>query len=111
MSIIIVTVLSNSGFAPLGGNSDPDAAGLVHSQKYLFICLTDVIFPEYQCHFRYKGKFLFKTDIQHVMGIIFFLVKKRYSEVNSGYNHEFEWGTHISMLGTGIGKKDTDYCL
>ena len=70
-------------------------AGLVLSQKYWFIFLTEVIFPEYQCHFRYKGKFLFQTDIQHGNDI-FFLVKKGLQKLILGTTINWKWDTTLT---------------
>ncbi len=64
--------------------------------------LTEVIFSEYQCHFRYKGKSLSQSGT-YVNGKIFFPDEKRSSKVYFGYSHKLEMGTHIAIFDTGAG--------
>ncbi len=50
----IIYSLSQNGIAI------PVHSGVVHSQKYGIICLTEANLPEYQCYYRYRWSFYFR---------------------------------------------------
>ncbi len=61
------------------------SSGVVHSWKSWIICLTEVIFPEYQCDFRYRaspnyrylsGTWMKCLELNNSLFYIFLLAKK-----------------------------------
>ncbi len=79
-------------------------SGVVHSWKSLIICLTEVIFPEYQCDFRYRAssnsRYMSRTWIK-VFGTeqfpffhIFLLAEKRPSKWRNEYTGKCQYIWH-----------------